>query len=503
MTSSVRDRVMGCWLGKAVGGTLGQTFEGLEGPLTAEFYHPVPTEMVPNDDLDLQVVYACCIADLDVPRVDRFHLAQAWLDHVQFPWNEYGVGLRNVREGIWPPHAGAFDNWFTCGEGAAIRSELWACLAPGDPQRAMAYAYEDASFDHAGDGLIAALFLARLQSLAFVESDPRTLIAGALKDLPDGGGLIAAVVRDTIGWLDEGLDWLTVRRCIVGRYGNSDFTDVRINTGFVILGWLAGTTFSERILITNNCGGDCDSSTASLGALLGILDPTSIEEHWLTPIGRDLVLNDAIVGLTPPTTLDAFTDLVEDLRRRLAKVPHVSPADRPFAVADHRIPVRIGFMNTTRGTWEVRDQTELPPVGSPAPSQDLSEGSLPGTWVRWPRKDFEDRILLVEYRANTRGRRDVRLMLNSTEHYRLWLDGAFLHAAQASDYMFPAPHMAPVGQFIDLTLEPGVHTILLAIKRPPETRDVAEWVIALVERPGSQWIPHAFRDDAEAQPTQR
>ena len=28
-----REKILGCWLGKAVGGTLGQTFEGLEGPL--------------------------------------------------------------------------------------------------------------------------------------------------------------------------------------------------------------------------------------------------------------------------------------------------------------------------------------------------------------------------------------------------------------------------------------------------------------------------------------
>src|ERR1700761_5480479 len=116
--TTLRDRIQGCWLGKAVGGTLGQTFEGLSGPLEATFYHPVPQEMVPNDDLDLQVLYACILEPLEKPVIDRHLLSDAWREHVAFPWNEYGVGMRNQAEGIEPPYSGSFDNWFTCGEGA-------------------------------------------------------------------------------------------------------------------------------------------------------------------------------------------------------------------------------------------------------------------------------------------------------------------------------------------------------------------------------------------------
>ena len=58
----LRARIMGCWLGKAIGGTLGQSCEGAEGLLDFDFYDPVPSEMVPNDDLDLQVVFACVLA---------------------------------------------------------------------------------------------------------------------------------------------------------------------------------------------------------------------------------------------------------------------------------------------------------------------------------------------------------------------------------------------------------------------------------------------------------
>ena len=52
-----REKVLGCWLGKAVGGTLGGPVEGKPGPLTLIYYDPVPDRMLPNDDLDLQIVW--------------------------------------------------------------------------------------------------------------------------------------------------------------------------------------------------------------------------------------------------------------------------------------------------------------------------------------------------------------------------------------------------------------------------------------------------------------
>lgn len=483
-----REKMMGCWLGKAVGGTLGQTFEGLTGPLSASYYVPVPTGMVPNDDLDLQVLFACILAGQDDPRVDRYVLADSWADHVAFPWNEYGVGQRNQAEGLLPPFTGAYDNWFTCGEGAAIRSELWACLAPGNPDLAAAFAYEDACFDHAGDGIVAAQFLARLQSAAFVDDDPDRLLDVALAGIPSDSGIHAAVT-DTRRWVAAGLTWTEVRRRIMNRYGCSDFTDVRPNTAFVVLGWLAGTDFGDSICITNNCGEDCDSSTASLGALLGILDPDAIDARWLAPIGTDLVLNPEITGIDPPATLDGFTDLVLDLSERLGG-RRPSPAASTFDPSSRAIPIRRAWANTMHGKWDVRDQTELPPVGAALPTDlDWHEATLPGTWVRMARDEFEDRLCYLHYRIHPHGRPRVRLMVNSTEHYRLWIDGVFVHGAQGSQYQFPAPHMPPVGQYVDLELSSEAHDLVLCLKKPPTTHAFAEWVVALAELPGFMWVP--------------
>src|SRR5574340_1293843 len=52
-----RDRVYACWLGKNIGGTLRTPYECKKEVLSLTYYDPVPTEPLPNDDLDLQLAW--------------------------------------------------------------------------------------------------------------------------------------------------------------------------------------------------------------------------------------------------------------------------------------------------------------------------------------------------------------------------------------------------------------------------------------------------------------
>jgi len=496
-----RDKVLACWRGKAVGGTLGQSFEGLEGPIEADFYYPVPTGMVPNDDLDVQVVYADVLAALPEPRIDRHLIADAWRRHLRFPWNEYAVAKRNLAEGIQPPHSGAFDNWFSCGEGAVIRTELWACLAPGEPARAAAYAYEDACFDHAGDGIWAAVFMAALQSLAFVESDPDALLDHASTLLPVTSK-IRQVIDDTRRWVGEGRPWLQVRSLLDDAYGTGDFTDTRVNTGYVVLGWLAsGGDFERAIVITNGCGADTDSSTASVASLLAILDPDCIPERWLAPIGDDLVLNVQVVGIEPPASIAELADQVLALRERLQDVwPEVD--EKPFEPAAHAIPVVLGWASPYGLPWGLRDASGLSPEHAPQPPLPIGSmaTTVPGTWVRWPREDFIDRILVIDYTLDLDHDVDGRLMFNCSEHLRVWLDAEYLFGSQPS-LLFPSQHRPPAGQGADVKLRAGRHTLRATILRPPRQRSHAEWVVGLAEHPVLEWVPDAFRAGSDEGPS--
>ena len=58
-----------------------------------------------------------------------------------------------------------------------IRSEIWACVAPSDPELATSLAWMDSSMDHTGgEGRWGEMFWAAVESVAFVIDDPFTLI---------------------------------------------------------------------------------------------------------------------------------------------------------------------------------------------------------------------------------------------------------------------------------------------------------------------------------------
>jgi ADP-ribosylglycohydrolase len=458
-------------------------FEGQDGPLDVNFYDPVPTEMIANDDLDLQVLWACILDKMDTPRVDRNVLGQAWVDHVQFPWDEYGLAIRNLRLGIKPPTSGCYDNYFTNGMGAAIRSELWACLAPGNPDLAGKYAYEDACVDHAGDGIWAAVFLASLESLAFVETDPDKLLAGAVAQLPETS-LVRRAVGDTRRWWLECKDCSAVRERILTRYGHENFTDVTMNMAFTVLGWLAGDgDFSRAICIATNCGKDTDCTAATVGALMGILNPEGIDQKWLDPIGNDLVVSPEIVGICPPATLEGFTDLVLSLKDRVQPPQDNQAQTQPQDTSAYRIRVDRAFVNfRTFQSMVAADSCEFP--------ETYTQVYLSGALASLPAEDFADDVMLLRYRLELDETTDLRLVFNTPQCCRVWVDGRFCFARDGG-CMAPSPHRAPENQFADMILQANGHEIVAAVVRPDEATQ-AEWIIVAADGKTHQWLAEAF-----------
>ena len=212
-----RRKVRACFVGKSVGGTLGMPYEGPVQVNNVTYYDPVPNEMVPNDDLDLQVTFLEILMREGLP-VSRLKLGDLWnlYNSGSLP-DEYGVANANYRKMIYAPLSGVYNNAFHSGMGAAIRSELWACLAPGDPELAVRIATEDACVDHSGDGISAIRFLAAIESAAFAENDLNKLIETGMRYLPEGERMKNAF-KDTIAWWNETEDYIRVREKILEKY---------------------------------------------------------------------------------------------------------------------------------------------------------------------------------------------------------------------------------------------------------------------------------------------
>ena len=318
------DKVRGCWLGKSIGGTLGGPYEGRKEVFSLKFYDPVPEKPLPNDDLDLQLVWLHALQTRGVD-ITCHDLAQEWLDHIIYPFNEYGYAACNLRKGLRPPLSGSFNNWYVSGMGAPIRSEIWALIAPASPSVAAEYAYKDAIVDHSVDGLYGELFLSALESAAFVESDPLKLVQIGLSFIPENSRISQAVL-DTVMWHDEGLDWLQCRERIVEKYGHYDMTDAPQNHAFIVLGWLYGGDFGDKICKAVNCGYDTDCTGATLASILGIIHGASgIPKEWKDPIAEEIVVGWGVVNFRHETNIEGLVKETYEVAKQViaSKCSHI------------------------------------------------------------------------------------------------------------------------------------------------------------------------------------
>lgn len=335
----------GCFMGKTVGGTLGMPYEGVLKVNNVTYYDPVPTTMVPNDDLDLQVLNLELVRRYGLPVCGR-DLAEFWTGYMNdFP-DEYGVANHNVIRGLYAPVSGHYGNAFHGGMGAAIRSELWACLAPGDPDLAVRLALEDASTDHDNDGIDACVFLTAIESAAFVEKDTAALLETGFSKIGRNARMGRAF-RDVVNWWNEYGDALKIRGLILDKYPSQNWTDVTINLSFILLSWLAsGGDFGKGICTAASLGYDADCTCATLGAIMGMLDPDGIGEKWTRPIGNELVLSPCISGAHEPKTIDGLMDLIGETAAEVQKV--YSSAIRFEESIDAVIPAYSGAPSRTK-----------------------------------------------------------------------------------------------------------------------------------------------------------
>lgn len=327
----LRDKVYGCWMGKNIGGTLGAPFEGRRWMNCLTFYHKLPGEAAANDDLDLQLVWLKMLEEKGVnPSLDDF--ARYWQECAgPYPWNEYGFCNRNLARGLKPPVSGCFENHFIDEMGSPIRSEIWACIAPGNPQMAAKMAWMDSAMDHSGgEGTYGEMFWAAVESAAFVIDDPLTLIHIGLQMIPIHSR-ISRVIREAVWCYQNNKVWAEARQRIIEAFGREYNPCHAVqNHGFTILGWLYGKDFGDKLCIAVNCAYDTDCTGATLGSVLGILNGIKgIPEKWIKPIGEKIVLHKFTQVPDAPKTISELTDRTMKVTEEFisARVKNVTLSD--------------------------------------------------------------------------------------------------------------------------------------------------------------------------------
>lgn len=286
--NEIRDKIYGCWLGKNIGGTIGTPYEGRTEMQDISGFSSKKGEPLPNDDLDLQLVWLRALEEVGPWSLNSEVLGEYWLSMITPSWNEYGLSKANMRRGFVPPLSGEIGNgMWKNSNGAWIRSEIWACLAPGYPGISRRYAFEDASVDHGmAEGTIAELFTATLESEAFVTGDIMSLIKRGLEAIPENSRVAKAVKLAMDCYLKK-IDYRQARNMLVEQSADIGFFQAPANLGYVTLGLLYGEgDFKKSIIYAVNCGDDTDCTGATVGAILGIIYGASgIPEDWKEYIG--------------------------------------------------------------------------------------------------------------------------------------------------------------------------------------------------------------------------
>ncbi len=314
---ALRDKIYACWLGKNIGGTMGTPHEGKRELLDISGFASEPGAPLPNDDLDLQLVWLKALSEVGPAGINSKVLGEYWLSYIGPPWNEYGVCKANLRMGIVPPMSGELNNeeW-KHSNGAWIRTEIWACTHPAMPEKAIRLAFEDACVDHGfGEGTYAAIFIAAMQSAAFVVNDIDTLIEIGLSKIPENCR-VARSVKIVLDCYKNGLDWVTARNRVVEDSSDLGWFQAPANVAFVIIGLKYGEgDFKKSLILAINCGDDTDCTGATVGALLGIMHGTKIiPADWRAYIGDNIITIAVIQGSAYfPRSCTELTDCVMNL----------------------------------------------------------------------------------------------------------------------------------------------------------------------------------------------
>jgi len=265
------DKILGCFMGKCVCGTMGAPYEGMKQILNLEYDKSMIQKALPNDDLDIQLLWLEVLEKYG-ENFSSIDLAHAFYQGYPHCPGEYAYFKKNCDRKIYPPASGSFHNdFYQNGMGSPIRSEIWACVNPLSPKNAVRMAKLDGSLDHKFDSIVAEGYLAALQAIAFAESDIYILLEKSREYLSESTKL-EQLYRDIYDYYQKGYDIFEMRELIIREYGHPDCTNLYQNMGIIWSSLLHGNgDIIQTTMLAINCGFDTDCTAATVGAILGLL----------------------------------------------------------------------------------------------------------------------------------------------------------------------------------------------------------------------------------------
>lgn len=323
---TIKDKVLGAWMGRCIGCLLGQPVEGwkrerIVGFLKDTDNYPVKRFMssavgqdivaryrvsdngenafcdtvthwinnitdLPEDDDTNYTVIGLKVLENHGRGFNSEQMAQMWI--TSLPMGHVStserVAYRNIGNLIDAPKCGWWKNPYREWIGAQIRADIFGYVCPGDPKEAAGMAWRDGRISHVKNGIYGEMYIAAMLAAAYEEHDLTELIETALGQIPCTSRLyeeIRWIVRDHKAGvsLDKALNVLH------GKFREEDSHDwchTITNAAAVTIALLYGEgDFTKALGIAMECGYDTDCNGATVGSIMGLLvGAQGIPQSW-------------------------------------------------------------------------------------------------------------------------------------------------------------------------------------------------------------------------------
>lgn len=208
-------------------------------------------------------------------------VGKAWLKYLPYACTAEEIAIKNLKRGIAANDVGALDNPYDQWIGAAIRSDPFAYMAPGLPEKAASMAYHDAFISHRKNGIYGEMFFSASQAAAFTVNNSMDALKIGLTEIPKDCAF-AKEIRWALDFAPNIKDYKHARKTVDERYKGMSRVHVINNAVLTVFGLKLGGNDVTRVLselVAMGLDNDCTAATAGsiVGAIVGI---DGVPKNW-------------------------------------------------------------------------------------------------------------------------------------------------------------------------------------------------------------------------------
>jgi ADP-ribosylglycohydrolase len=287
--SNLDEKIRSGWQGQLAGGAFGTAIEGYHSNQVAAVYGEIDSYVTEPETINDDVTYELVFLDV-FERLGRnltpVEIGLEWVRQIPFGWSAEWVALHNFNDGILPPESGRIRNPYSEWIGAQMRGMICGMLAPGWPIEAARLAYIDSCVSHASNGIYGGIFAAVLTSLAFIRSEPHSLIIESLSYLPQRSEYVA-MARGCLEVLHTEADPRRAWQILDTRFEQYNWIHAYPNLAADLLAlWHCENDLTTAFKWLAHAGLDVDCNAGLVGNVLGVM--YGVPETWSTPLHDNL-----------------------------------------------------------------------------------------------------------------------------------------------------------------------------------------------------------------------